>query len=203
MREVLWCLMLKYIRNDDVAADTTLHEIKTFCEICDRYGVTPIHAITPIGRVRPISVTMDNATIRRVSGTDLFIENREVVEYLMDRKLDKFALHGLWHTHEPSFGELRAAAELILDAIGDRSLGWHVPPFNEGYGDMQGALLPLHARFRLELVGSLGAGWPRLEEFLEAGDPKSEIAYLHSHRFEHGPFTWYQLDRCLNRLTRQ
>lgn len=191
--------MLKYIRNDDVAADTTLHEIKTFCEICDRYGATPIHAITPIGRVRPISVTMDNSTIRRVSGTDLFIENREVVEYLKGRTSDKLALHGLWHTHAPTLAEISAAFTLMDDDRRGFECDYWVPPFNEG--DYKKSIpVDWEGAIGIDLLGS---GIPRIEDYLESGDPQTDTMYTHSWRYEHGPFTWSQLESCLKRLTRQ
>lgn len=185
------------IRNDDVAADTTLREIKTFCELCDRYGVTPMHAITPIGRIRSVDCKWTNAEIRERTGTALFSENAAVVEYLKARVNDLFAVHGLWHTHEPSFGELRAAAAIVIEVLG-RDPIYHVPPFNEGYLDSRDEMVGVNDRCHLEYCG---AGVPRLEEFLESGDPAAEIVYLHSWRFEHGPFTWDQLDRCLKRLT--
>lgn len=176
------------IRNDDVAADTTLHEIRTFCEICDHYGVTPMHAITPLGRVRGIECSMSNPAIRLTAGADLFAQNVDIFQFLKRRPSDQIAVHGLWHTHQPTEAEVTVGRQL-LEEWGFAPVAY-VPPFNEcdapGWGG-----LPV-----------IGKGVPRLEEFLEGGDPGAEVVYLHSWRFEHGPFTWEQLDRCLKRLTR-
>lgn len=193
--------MIRMCRNDDVASDTTLSEIRTFCEICDRYGVTPMHAITPIGKVRSVDCKWDNATIREQTGTALFSENREVVEYLRERRTDLFAVHGLWHTHAPKLREIDAADTLIVQA--GLTPTFFVPPFNEGYDTaVDVAIRPGTPGMRRYLHVS-GRGVPRLEEYLESGDPQAEIVYLHSHRFEYGPFTWKQLDSCLKRLTAQ
>ena len=43
------------IRNDDVAFDTTLEEIQTFCQICDKYGFQVLQAIIPIGEAKKIT----------------------------------------------------------------------------------------------------------------------------------------------------
>lgn len=74
------------IRNDDVAFDTKLEEIKQFCEIADKHGYQILHAIIPIGESRKIkSAKMTNDQIRAVSSR-LFGENREVLEYLKGRQ---------------------------------------------------------------------------------------------------------------------
>jgi hypothetical protein len=190
------------IRNDDCAADTTLAEIRTFCEICDRYGVTPMHAITPIGTVQNIDCRWDNARIRREAGTALFSENTDVVEYLKGRKADLFAVHGLWHTHRPAVEEIMAADVLITEALTTEDRVYpvthFVPPFNEWRDradDIEGG--------RREFLAVCGSGLPRIEDYLEAGDPQAEIMYTHSWRYEHGPFTWKQFESCLKRLTAQ
>lgn len=187
--------VLKLLRNDDVAADTTLHEIQTFCEICDHYGVTPIHAITPIGRIRSVDCRWSNQEIRERTGTALFSENREVVEYLHGRGSDQFAVHGLWHTHKPSEEDIRCA-DIILTGLRLWPF-YFVPPFNEGEykADVSGAL-------ESTSLAVLGAGLPRIEDYLESGDPQAEMMYTHSWRFEAGMFTWKQFDSCLRRLTR-
>lgn len=179
------------IRNDDVAADTTLREIRTFCEICDRYGVGIIHAVTPLGNVRGVRASMGNATIRRVTGTDRFGEG-PAAEYLRGR-WDEYAVHGLWHTHAPELWEVWVGHTLLRDA-GIRAT-WFVPPFNEG--SYSASIDCQCCGEKLELLQRA----PRLEEFLEAGDPAAEVVYLHSWRFEYGPFRWGQLERCLERLT--
>src|SRR5437773_1858953 len=55
------------IRNDDVAFDTRINEIKTFCEICDRHGFKIIQAITPIGECRKVNSRMQNDDIKMAS----------------------------------------------------------------------------------------------------------------------------------------
>lgn len=196
------------IRNDDVAADTTLREIRTFCEMCDRYGVTPMHAVTPIGKVRGVNCKWSNAEIRERTGTALFSENREVVEYLKGRKADQFAVHGLWHTHSPTDGELSAAHQLLYESLdsgkSNQWIKYFVPPFNEGE-HKKAICVPAYGVYddSYNELAVCGRDIPRLEELLEEGDPGADIVYLHSWRFEHGPFTWVQLDRCLNRLTQR
>jgi hypothetical protein len=187
------------VRNDDVAFDTGLQEIRIFCELCDRYGFTPLHAITPIGAVRNINAAWDNDRIRRESGNRLFLDNAPVVDYLRSRQnRDLFAVHGLWHTHIIRPGEMAAARELI-----PFDCGWFVPPFNEKpsqWFSINGR--DVVAPYHLELTVS-GKECPRLEEYLgnPGGLPLGHgMAYLHSWRFEHGPFTWAQLDRCMKTL---
>ncbi len=178
------------IRNDDVAADTTLREIQTFCEICDRYGVGIIQCVTPLGAIRPIRPEMSNTEIMLAAGGGTFFHNAPVVQYLRSRN-DAIAVHGLWHTHAPTLIDV-AVAEQILAAFGFEPK-YFVPPFNEG-------------RYPATFGGLKTVQYvPRLEEFLDAGDPGAEIVYLHSWRFreECGPFTWQQLDSCLRRLTQR
>jgi hypothetical protein len=174
------------IRNDDVAADTTLHEIQRFCSICDRHGVQIVHAITPRGFVRPIHSSWSNEQIIMRASAAYFSENRQVVEYLRSRK-DGIAVHGLYHTHCPPIEDL-VIAKIEIDTIG-LDAQYYVPPFNEGPFEMDG-FKPL-------------GPCPRLEEFLGFGDPKSDLVYLHSWRFEYGPFTWAELETCLKRLIAQ
>ena len=65
------------IRNDDVAFDTKLSEIKQFCEICDRYNVKIIHAITPFGDcLKGGSAKLKNEQIKALSNKK-FSENVE------------------------------------------------------------------------------------------------------------------------------
>lgn len=182
--------MTKFLlRNDDCAFDTSLQEIRTFCDLCDRYGFRVLHAITPIGAVRHIDAAWDNDRIRRESGNRLFLDNTPVLEYLQARRdLDLFAVHGLWHTHAVSRYELDAA-EVLLDVAGV-DITWQVPPFNDP------------ASRGSEALHWSGPECPRLEAYLErpAALPETDIAYLHSWRFEHGPFAWAQLERCLKAL---
>lgn len=177
------------IRNDDVAFDTRLEEIRRFCEICDTYGYRILHAITPMGEPRKItSKRMANEQIKAMSSR-LFGENKEVVEYLKKRR-DLIGIHGLYHTHKPGEEEIKTAKAMV------EGLGFHptyfVPPFNEG-------------SYPEEIVGlktcrlSMKNG-ERLEDFLDAGVPKAEIMYLHSWRFDNDWHTFDALEQCLRRL---
>lgn len=177
------------IRNDDVAFDTTLSEIKQFCEICDKHGYQILQAIIPIGEARKIkSARMTNDQIRG-SSNRLFSENQAVLDYLKSRQ-DLIGIHGLWHTHKPNEEEIRTAKSILL-GLGFNPL-YFIPPFNEG-------------NYPKDLVGlkvsqlSMKNG-ERLEDFLEKGTPKAEIMYLHSWRFAAGWYTFDILEKCLQRL---
>src|SRR5258706_1517278 len=100
------------IRNDDVAFDTDIDEIKKFCEICDKYGYKIIQAITLVGECRKSRATMNNEEIRLIS-FKRFEENKEVVEFLKSRN-DFIAVHGLWHTHTPTIEEIKKGKELLI-----------------------------------------------------------------------------------------
>lgn len=177
------------IRNDDVAFDTDLGEIKKFCQICDKYGYQILQAIVPIGEVRKIkSSRMTNDQIRQVS-SKLFSENQEVLEYLKNRQ-DLIGVHGLWHTHKPSVEEIRTA-KFILQRLG-LAPTYFIPPFNEGNYPKEIAGLTT-----CKLSAKLGE---RLEDFLIQGTPKEKIMYLHSWRFAAGWYTFDMLERCLQRL---
>ncbi len=82
------------IRNDDVSFDTTLEEIKKFCQIADKYKYKILHSIIPIGESRKIkSSRMTNDQIRQISSR-LFSENQEVLQFLLKRQ-DLIGIHGL------------------------------------------------------------------------------------------------------------
>lgn len=179
------------IRNDDVSYDTRLTEIKRFCEICDKYGVKIIQAITPFGDcLKDKSAKLNNNQIKALSNKK-FSENYEVVDYLRSRN-DFIAVHGLWHTHEPSIEEIRQAKE-ILEVAGFHP-DYFVPPFNEGnYPDtVEGLSLS-------KLSAQKGE---RLEDFLDYGTPTSGTVYLHSWRFDNSWYTFERLEKCLDRLTK-
>ena len=177
------------IRNDDVAFDTKLSEIKTFCEICDKYGFKIIQAITPIGEVKKIkSHRLINDLIKNLSNKE-FSENIELVEFLRSRS-DLIAVHGLWHTHKPTIEEIKEAKG-ILENLGLKPT-YFVPPFNEGeYSETVE---------ELKLSKLSAKNGERLEDFLENGTPISPIMYLHSWRFDNSWYTFKKLEQCLNRL---
>jgi hypothetical protein len=177
------------IRNDDVAYDTDINEIRTFCDICDKHGFKIIQAITLIGECRKARATMTNDQIVSASHR-LFKDNQEVMEYLKSRN-DLIAVHGLWHTHVPTDNEIWTA-KLILEGMGLKPT-YFVPPFNE-----YGAAEYVHELKVCKL--SMGEG-ERLEDFLESGTPTKPIMYLHSWRFNNDWYTFEQLDQCLKRLS--
>lgn len=176
------------IRNDDVAYDTKFSELKTFCEICDRYGFPILQAVTFIGECKKAHQSMPNKKIREVSNR-LFKENQEVLKYLKGRS-DLIGVHGLWHTHEPSEGEIHLAKALL--EMNGLEATYFVPPFNEGnYGEVVEGLKVC----KLDLRKG-----ERLEDFLKRGTPRSNIMYLHSWRFDNDWYTFEQLENCLRRL---
>lgn len=178
------------IRNDDVAFETEIDEIRQFCEICDKYGYKIIQAITPIGLSgRRARTHMQDYDIKRAS-FKRFQENIEVLEYLKSRQ-DLIAVHGLWHTHKPSLPEIRTAKK-ILGSLGLKPT-YFAPPFNEGHYPETVAGLKL-----CQL--SMEAG-ERLEDFLQQGTPKAPIMYLHSWRFNNAHYKFKHLDQCLARLS--
>lgn len=179
------------IRNDDVAVDTDLRHLKKFCHICDKYGFKMIQAITPRGEVRKITTPrLTNDRIVKLSNKKIS-ENIELIEYLKERG-DLVGVHGLWHTHKPTIHEI-AAGKSDLEHLGLYPT-YFVPPFNEGvYADQ---VLFLKT---CQLSADDGQ---RLEDFLIEGEPKSEIMYLHSWRFEGKPYGLNDLERCLHRLSK-
>lgn len=175
------------IRNDDVAVDTTIEEIKQFCEIADRYGFPVMHAIIPIGEAKKIkSAKMTNDQIKAASNR-LVSENKEVIDYLLERD-DEIGVHGLWHTHQPTLQDIKNG-KLILDRSGFYPY-YFVPPFNEG---------DYPARVDGLITCTLTSS-ENLENFLDKGTPSAEIMYLHSWRFDDSWYTFDQLEKCLQRL---
>jgi hypothetical protein len=177
------------IRNDDVAFDTSLNEIKRFCEICDKYGYQIIQSIIPIGEAKKIKTKrMTNEQIVSAS-SKLFSENKEVVNYLKKRN-DLISVHGLWHTHKPSIEEIENA-KYILEGLGFKPT-YFIPPFNEGDYPAKISGLKL-----CQLSADNGE---LLENFLDNGTPNAAIMYLHSWRFDNRWYTFQKLEECLKRI---
>ena len=173
------------IRNDDVSVDTTLDNIKWFCELCDKFGLEIVHCITPLGETHGIHFQMTDDDIVSIGKKKTIFDNWELITYLKSRK-DEIAVHGLWHSHSPSINDILIAKNILI------SIGllptYFVPPFNEGYylGDICG----------LKLLQEI----PNVEHFLDSGKPQSDKAYLHSWRFG----SWYpqeKLEKCFARIT--
>ena len=157
------------IRNDDVAFDTNVKELRKFCLICDKYGYKILHAITPIGEVKKIkSKKLSNAQIKALSSRE-FSENTNVVEYLK-RRNDLLGIHGLWHTHSPSLDEIKTAKKK-LEELGLKPI-YFIPPFNEG--DYVEEFAGLKCSILSAEKGE------RLEDYLEGGLPAAPVMYLHS-----------------------
>lgn len=175
------------IRNDDVAYDTEIENLKRFCDICDKYGFKIIQCITLLGECKKSHAMMTNEEIKSASNKNFF-NNTEVVDYLKKRN-DLIAVHGLWHTHKPTEEEIEQAKKFLINAGFNPT--YFVPPFNEGIYNKEVCGLTVNKL-------SLEAG-ERLEDFLDSGEPQGEIVYLHSWRFG----DWYkfeQLEKCLARL---
>lgn len=167
---------IETIRNDDVAYDTNVAELKKFCELCDRYGFKIMHAITPVGICQPIDVKMSNEQIIELGRGQRFSENKPLVDYLLSRN-DIIAVHGYTHTHNVTGSEIGIATAELSD-LGFTPT-YFVPPFNEGdYGDRVCGLKVSDGRD------------DRLESYIGGGEPKTKIAYVHSWRFH----SWWKLD---------
>lgn len=179
------------IRNDDVAFDTELDEIRTFCDICDKHDFKIIQAITVVGPCKTIDVRMDNREIINL-GKRKFMHNFEVCEYLKGRD-DIIGVHGLWHSHVPDMDEI-VAAKWGLVQLGFNPT-YFIPPFNEGDYPSEVAGMKLS---KLSMRNG-----ERLEDFLKKGTPTKEIMYLHSWRFDNKFYTFEVLDKCLERLSKE
>jgi len=172
------------IRNDDVALDTKLSEIQTFCNICDKHGFKIIQCITPVGKVQFIDSHMDDATIKRLAGDTPFTDNKEVYEYLRSRD-DDISIHGLYHTHYPTLDELYTAKQKLM--------GWGFTPTYNTYPFNE--LTVAEDAWGLKTLGKS----QRLEDYHSGGIPTDEVVYLHSWRYT----SWYThevLDKMLERL---
>lgn len=184
--------MAKFIiRNDDVAFDTKLEEIKRFCEICDKYNHKILHAIIPFGEYAKVkSKRMTNDQIKTTSSR-LFSENKEVLNFLKNRQ-DLIGVHGLWHSHKPTEEEIKIA-KFILQGLGLNPT-YFIPPFNEGTYPKTIANLQ---------TSKLSEEKERLELYLESGNPNYPVMYLHSWRFNNKWYTFDALEKCLARLANQ
>jgi hypothetical protein len=176
------------IRNDDVAVDTRLSEITRFCEICDKYGIKIIQAITVVGECKKAHTSLSNEEIKAGADTG-FAQNYDVVNFLLQRQ-DFIGVHGLYHTHQPTEKEIKLAKE-ALELMGFKPT-YFVPPFNQG--DYKDEVCGLKT---IKLSMEQGE---RLEDYLMGGAPTAPIVYLHSWRFDDDWYSWEQLDNCLKRI---
>lgn len=184
------------IRNDDISFDTTLEEITIFCNICDKYNFPIIQCITPVGKNHHLQASWSNDKIFDQSGHNLFIENKEVFDYLKSRN-DLIALHGgLFHSHRPTREDIKAG-KALLESWGFNPT-YYVAPFNEMSEGMQHG----EKYEGMEVIGLV----QRIEDYLPKkfarnDIPSDPIVYLHSWRFIRGWYTFGELDECLRRLS--
>jgi hypothetical protein len=161
------------IRNDDVGCDTNLAHLKQFCRICDEHGIRILQAITVSGVCVEINRAMTNEEILKRGVGKSFGQRRDLQMFLANRD-DLIAVHGLFHTHEPTPAEINVAS-LYLQQLGLKPT-YFVPPFNEGaYGRSVCGLK----------VSGRDAG--KLENCIayQSTPGDTEIYYLHSWRFDH------------------
>lgn len=161
------------VRNDDVAADASLSHLEAFCAVCDRAGVRILHAITVSGRCLPVDRVMTNSEILSIVRGVQFSDRQDLIAFLRSRK-DLIAVHGLYHTHEPSLPEIRLAAS-ILEGLG-LAASYFVPPFNEGEYGEEIFGLRVSAGEACQIENAIANGKPLPKD--------SEIGYLHSWRFD-------------------
>ena len=131
--------MIKIVRNDDVAADTSFSHLEKFCSVCDRAGLRIMQAVTVAGRCLPVQRDMKNSEILSIVRGVNFSDRQDLVAFLRSRN-DLIAVHGLYHTHEPTEPEIMLAAKMLTDL--GLPPAYFVPPFNEGdYGSNVSGLL--------------------------------------------------------------
>lgn len=176
------------VRNDDVFYGMDLGGFKRFCELCDKYGVGILQAITPIGDI-PLDSRMTNSEIRAMS-SHKFTDNIELYSFLKSRN-DLIGVHGLYHTHYPTSEEILESKKL-LESWGF-SPTYYVPPFNEYNGeDTHGLTVSVMSMTKGERLEDYIVGMPRNKE------TPPEFCYLHSWRFDDGK--WYKLDNLEEKL---
>lgn len=176
------------IRNDDVAFDTSVDDLQRFCQLCDKHGLKILQGITFRGGIMPIDYRQSNDIIKTFCRDNVITDNKLLVDYLLSRD-DLIAVHGLWHTHEPTVDEIDIAKGLLL-GIGFNPT-YFIPPFNEGeYGNEVCGLKVSNANAQ------------NVEHFLKSDlIPETEIAYTHFWRYGRW-YPWEDLDRCLERISR-
>jgi len=176
------------IRNDDVAFDTDLDELKWFCDLCDEYGHKIIQCITPLGICIPIHVNMTNDQIVALGGHNTILHNEPLHEYLIERaNRDYFAVHGLWHTHAPSHTDVWTCKALLSEA--GLPVTYFVPPFNQGEYDEHVCGLKL-----CQYVDSIE------NSINQKCKLTTNPAYLHSWRFSSRQFSHAHLENFFKDL---
>lgn len=179
------------IRNDDAPWGQSLDELKSFCELCDKYKVKIIQAIPIFGECYDIDSSWSNERIMEYATHTVPAEK---IDYLRSRN-DLISVHGEYHSHYPSKWEIRNA-KMILESWGLKP-SYYTPPFNEYNGvDTCGLTLS---------VMNLRNG-ERLEDYLEGmpleGKTPPKFTYLHSWRFFRGVYKLSSLEELLDGLQR-
>lgn len=195
------------IRNDDVAYDTSGNELVKFCTLCDKHGMSIMHAVTPIGDLKVLHAdsahTMDNDQLRMVTGIEAVNENHAVLYHIKHRK-DAVGLHGWQHLHYPKLEWEQmvssiALGSMFLDWFFNTRIFWFVAPFNEIDDNVVAAAAK-------SALGVLAADGPHLEEIILGHEPIPEqpdglIYRCHSWRFGER-FSYNQLDDVLSELAK-
>lgn len=161
------------VRNDDVAADTSLSHLEKFCAVCDRAGVRIMHAVTVAGRCIPVQRDMENTEILSLVRGRNFSDRPDLIDFLRSRR-DLIAVHGLYHTHRPSLPEIKTA-DAILASLGLLP-AYFVPPFNEGEYGSNAAHLLVSAGEAFKIESAI-VRKQRVPADVQVG-------YLHSWRFD-------------------
>jgi hypothetical protein len=174
------------VRNDDVSVDTCVADLQRFCDICDRRGLKILQGITVMGNTgSKIDYRMTNDQIKALGG-GLVFENEELIDYLIQRN-DLIAVHGLWHTHEPSESEIESAKRMLTRVYLKPT--YFIPPFNEGEYENEVCGLKVSTKDA-----------QNIEHYFQTEDvPITEIAYTHYWRYSKW-YPWEKLEECLDRI---
>lgn len=180
------------IRNDDVSHDTDFKHLKTFCEACDRHGVTVLHAITPLGITHTIDSSWSDSRIVCNGAKFTLADNKEVLEYLLSRA-DLIGTHGLWHSHSPSMSD-QFVSKTILEGWGLKPT-YAVLPFNEASPEYADEVHKMKVLGKSERFEDYIPGMPKWGQ-----KPTEEIIYCHEWRFG-AWYTWEALEKGLESCT--
>lgn len=174
------------LRNDDVAVDSPMNDLRRFCSICDSRGFKILQGVTVEGEMLQVDYRMTNEQLKSLGRGRRVFDNLELIDFLRQRD-DLIAVHGFWHTHEPTIEEIESAKQLLINA--GLTPTYFIPPFNEGdYGpDVCGLK-----------VSTSDA--QNVEHFLKSDlVPVTPIAYTHFWRYGKW-YPWEDLERTLDRI---
>jgi len=184
--------MVKIIRNDDLAVDSPMEDLRRFCSICDSRGFKIMQGITIEGEMLAMDYRMTNEQIKALGPGKRVFDNVELMDFLRQRN-DLIAVHGFWHTHVPSREEIEQAKQLLIEA--GLTPTYFIPPFNEGdYGFNEGD----HGRYICGLKVSTNDA-QNIEHYFKEGVPTTDIAYTHFWRYSKW-YSWEDLETVLDRI---